>query len=269
MERVPLYHEQAEFYDRIYAEKDYAGEAARLTRRIRRWAPSARTLLDVACGTGRHLEAFRREFDVAGIDASGPMLAVARRRLGRGPVLRRGDMRAFDLQRQFDAIVCLFSAIGYLRSPRDRTRTFANFYRHLVPGGVALVEGWILPSEFLGDSVHLQTVNADDLKIARVSRSRRRKGSSEIEMRYLVAGPKLGFRTWSEIHRNALVPPGEMLEEMRAAGFEASAITTGEYRQRALYVGRRPKATASDLRVRGQTRGRRASQTGEGPARGP
>ncbi|MCI4354671.1 MAG: class I SAM-dependent methyltransferase, partial [Thermoplasmata archaeon] len=81
MEREALYYDLAEYYDRIYASKDYAAEARRLTRLALRLCPGARTLLDVACGTGRHLATFREQFEVQGLDASAPMLRVARRRL--------------------------------------------------------------------------------------------------------------------------------------------------------------------------------------------
>ena len=58
-----MFSESAAWYDRFYGTKDYAGEAQLVSALIRRHQPRARTLLDVACGTGRHLEHLRREFD--------------------------------------------------------------------------------------------------------------------------------------------------------------------------------------------------------------
>ncbi|MCI4355332.1 MAG: class I SAM-dependent methyltransferase [Thermoplasmata archaeon] len=242
MERTALYEDLAEYYDRIYAGKDYAGEARRLTRLARRYAPAARTLLDVACGTGRHLVEFRKNFRVEGVDVSRSMLAVARRRLGRGVPLTPGDMRTFDLHRRFDVVVCLFSAIGYLTTRADRARTFRNLFRHLAPGGVVLVEGWILPSEYRAGTAHLQTYDGPDVKIARVSLATRRGGLSRIEMDYLIGDPVRGIRHRRETHRNALVEPAEMIATMQQAGFRASVLRTGSYRTRGLYIGRRPKA---------------------------
>jgi len=48
-----LFTNTADVYDLVYAWKDYAGEASRLCELIGR--PGG-TLLDVACGTGKHLE---------------------------------------------------------------------------------------------------------------------------------------------------------------------------------------------------------------------
>ena len=85
----------------------------------------ARTLLDVACGTGRHLEYLRSSFETEGVDADDAMLDVARARLRDVP-LSVGDMRDLDLGRRFDVVTCLFSAIGFVYdlevlSPRRHT----------------------------------------------------------------------------------------------------------------------------------------------------
>src|SRR5438067_8492108 len=107
---------EASVYDLVYAApgaKDYAAEAAQIDVIIRKRAPGARTLLDVACGTGLHLRHLRERYAVEGVDASADMLAVAAQTLP-GVPLHVGDMRALDLGRTFDAVTCLFSSVGYL-----------------------------------------------------------------------------------------------------------------------------------------------------------
>lgn len=241
MEAAALYGELAPFYDRIYAFKDYGPEVRELTRLIRRWGPAdARSLLDVGCGTGRHLELFRRSFTVAGVDASPAMLRVARRRLGRSVPLAVGDMRSFRLGREFDVVVCLFSAIGYLLTRADRDRALRTFYTHLRPGGLALVEGWIRPERFQGGGPHLRVYDGPDAKIARLSRTTRRGDRTYLEMEYLLAEPGGRIRHYREHHTNAMIEPGELLGSFRRAGFRARVLTSGRYADRGLYVGRRP-----------------------------
>ena len=236
-----MYHQLAKYYDRIYARKDYAAEARRLSKIARRRITGRRgCLLEVACGTGRHLAAFRRYFEVAGVDGSPEMLAVARRRLGRSVPLIRGDMRTFRLPRRFDVVVCLFSAIGYMTTRGDRDKALANFYRHLAPGGVALVEGWVLPERWRKRNMHLDVYDGSDVKIARVSRSSRRGNLSEIEMQYLIAEPGKPLRHVIERHRQPLVSAPDMLRSFRKAGFRSSAILSGPYTDRGLYIGVRP-----------------------------
>lgn len=241
-----LYRELAPYYDRLYRGKDYAGEARELLARARRLLKHRpRSLLDVACGTGRHLAEFRRAVpDVAGVDLSPAMLRVARRSLGAGLPLTPGDLRTFDLGRTFEVITCLFSAFGYLTTPRDRDRAMARIYAHLVPGGVAMVEGWILPDRWKGRHCTLLTYDGPEVKIARMSESRRSGERSTIEMRYLVGVPNRGMREYSERHENRLLPPGEVLRSFRSAGFEARADLRGRYRDRGLYIGVRPRGMA-------------------------
>jgi ubiquinone/menaquinone biosynthesis C-methylase UbiE len=50
-----VYTRSAPYYDALYAFKDYEGTARRLQQLLGERHPGARTLLDVACGTARHL----------------------------------------------------------------------------------------------------------------------------------------------------------------------------------------------------------------------
>ena len=136
----------AAIYDVVFAAKDYAGEAEHVHRIVQERLPGAASLLDVACGTGRHLEQLRRWYTVEGLDLDPAMLERARERLQNVP-LHEGDMRSFDLGRKFDAVTCLFSSIAQVRTGdglRDAARAMG---RHLRPGGVLVVEPWISPDE--------------------------------------------------------------------------------------------------------------------------
>ena len=107
------------------AGKDYGAEAAAVTEAVLARRPEARTLLDVACGTGEHLSHLRHRFEVEGLELSEHMAAIARTKLGPDVPIHAGDMRSFDLGRTFDAVTCMFSSIGYARDaaaarPGDR-----------------------------------------------------------------------------------------------------------------------------------------------------
>jgi len=106
-----MYEHSATAYDALYAMrgKDYRREAERVVARIRRHRPQARSLLDVACGTGLHLAAFAElGFDVEGVELSEAMI-VACRRQEPDVAIHAGDMRTFRLERRFD-VSCACSA---------------------------------------------------------------------------------------------------------------------------------------------------------------
>ena len=67
-------------YDALYGFKDYGAAVDALRQVLDSEAPGARTLLDVACGTGRHLELLRGSYAVQGLDINPDLLGVARQR---------------------------------------------------------------------------------------------------------------------------------------------------------------------------------------------
>jgi ubiquinone/menaquinone biosynthesis C-methylase UbiE len=54
-----MFDKSAHLYDLAYSFKDYAGESAWVSNAVHTRVPQARTLLDVACGSGKHLEYLR------------------------------------------------------------------------------------------------------------------------------------------------------------------------------------------------------------------
>jgi SAM-dependent methyltransferase len=117
-----MFDRTAHLYDLLYAFKDYEAESVALVELIRSRNPAATSVLDVACGTGRHLELLRASFsDLAGVDLEPGLLDVARTRLS-GVSLTHGDMRTFDLGRYFDAVTCLFSSVGTYVIPTSSRR---------------------------------------------------------------------------------------------------------------------------------------------------
>lgn len=178
----------APWYDLIYAAegKDYAAEADELRRIVVARAPAARTLLDVACGTGGHLVHLRRWFEVAGVDLDPTMLAEARAKLP-DVALDEADMRSFDLGRRFDAVVCLFSAVGYAATTDELDAAIAAMARHLGPGGVLVVDGWVRPDEWRGP-VGTDVVVAKDgsVTVVRAVLARRTGAQTHLEMQHLV-----------------------------------------------------------------------------------
>jgi len=111
---------------------------------IERYSPGATTLLDVACGTGKHLEQLRTWYDVQGLDLDEQLIAIARERLG-GVSLHLADMTSFALDRRFDVVTCLFSSIGYVGTVERLNNAVAAMSAHLNSGGVLIVEPWLSP----------------------------------------------------------------------------------------------------------------------------
>jgi ubiquinone/menaquinone biosynthesis C-methylase UbiE len=225
-----------DLYDALYGFKDYEGEAAQLIALIRERNPDARTLLDVACGTGKHLEQLRGTFEVEGVDIHEGLLAIARERLGDAVPLHVGDMRTLDLGRRFDAVTCLFSAIGHVADADELDAAIAAMARHLEPGGVLVVEPWLEPGVWVEGRLHLLTVDEPDLKIARMTMAGRRGNTSILEFHYLVGKPH-GFETIEETMELELFTTEEQLRAFVRAGLLVEHDPAG-LMERGLLIGR-------------------------------
>jgi SAM-dependent methyltransferase len=182
----------------------------------------ARSLLDVACGTGRHLEIFRDRYDeIAGIDLDPALVEIARSR-NPGVDIRLGDMTDFELGHRFDVVTCLFSSIGYVRTEERLHAAVATMARHLNRGGVLAIEPWFSPEAWQEGRVVLHTVDRPDLKIARTSRSLpAQEGVSRLVFDYLVATPDRA-ETFSEVHDLGLFTEDQYVAAARAAGLESA-----------------------------------------------
>ncbi|TDC41956.1 class I SAM-dependent methyltransferase [Actinomadura sp. KC345] len=230
--------ENAQIYELIHEGrgKDYLAEAEEITRRVRRLKPDAGALLDVACGTGAHLGYFARLFArVEGLELSEAMVAVAARRLAGVPV-HAGDMRAFDLGRTFDVITCMFGALGYAETEAELRETLRCFARHLVPGGVAAVDPWWFPENFLDGHVSGDVAAVDGLTVARVSHSARDGAACRMNVHYVVAGARSGVRHFEEAHRISLFRREQYEAAFAAAGFTVGYVD-GLHSGRGLFVG--------------------------------
>lgn len=128
-------------YQDMLAERDSAEEAEAAARFAGVEPPAE--ILDIPTGFGRHaIPLARLGFHVTGADRSDVQLSEARRIAGEvdWPQWVQADFRdlPFDDDR-FDAVLCLFSSIGYRGEEGDR-EAFREFLRVLRPGAALVVE---------------------------------------------------------------------------------------------------------------------------------
>ena len=223
----------AEIYDAVYSLKDYAAEASAVHKMIRERSPTARTLLDVACGTGKHLERLNGWYEVEGVDLDQRLLAAAGALLP-GVRFHEADMRGFDLGRRFDAITCLFSAIGYALTIESLTSTVAAIARHLEPLGVAIIEPWFTPEAWIVQRPMLLNVDQPDLKIARMNVNSRDGRLAIVDFHYLVGTPE-GVEYFTERHEFGLFTENEYRAALNQAGLSVDYDPDG-LTGRGLYI---------------------------------
>ncbi|UCF20315.1 MAG: class I SAM-dependent methyltransferase [Gemmatimonadota bacterium] len=213
-----MFSASADFYDLFYAAKDYEKEAATVAALIRARHPDAARLLDVACGSGEHGRYFAIEhgFQVEGVDIEPRFVELARAKNPAG-VYHCGDMVDFQLERTYDAVVCLFSSIGYVRELHKLHRAVAAMADHLAERGILVVEPWFEPGTMEHGFVTCATVDAPGAKVCRMTHTALEGRLSRLRFEYLI-GTREGLRREVEIHELGLFSREEMEAAFQTAG---------------------------------------------------
>jgi SAM-dependent methyltransferase len=216
-----MFSKSAKFYDAIYKSmgKDHAVEAEKVHKLIQEHKRSAGiTLLEVACGTGLHASVLQKYYQIEGLDLDPEMLAVASQNYPE-IAFHQADMVDFDLGKGFDAITCLFSSIGYVKTKQRLEQAVQTLTHHLLPGGAIIIEPWFTPDQWQLGRLGALFVDQPDLKISRMSLGGVKGRLSILDFHYMVGTPQ-GIKTFTERHELGLFTQEEYLEAFHKAGLE-------------------------------------------------
>ncbi len=233
-----VFTESAELYDLIYFSfRDYRAETAQIATQLRSLHPACRTLLDVGCGTGEHarLLASLHGFSVDGLDVSPDFLRIARAKHLAGRFFE-ADMSNFQLPGRYDAILCLASSIGYLKTLDRVTQALRCFRKHLEPDGVVIVEPWFTPDRMSTGYHSSRAVEAPGVRVQRLGTTQVDGRVSRLRFEYTIETVD-GIRHATEVHELGLFTVEEMLSAFRAASLSAEHESSG-LTGRGLYVAR-------------------------------
>jgi len=235
---MPIYDPRsAEVYDLLHRNHSYDREVDYVRAVVAREMPQARSLLDIACGTGNHLGLLASHFEVQGLDLSPGMLARAQAKL---PQLRfhEASMADFHLGQRFDVVTCLFRSIAAVSSVEALQASLRCIAAHLNPGGVVVVEPFFTPQTFWDQDLRMSQVEADGLKVVWMYRSERRGSVGVFHNHYLIGRPQ-GIEHVHEAHDLGLFEPGEIVHAFQAAGLSVRYDAQG-IGPLGCYIGRAP-----------------------------
>lgn len=231
------YERSAEIYDLLYGFKDYGAEIEYVRRQVHARRPQARTLLDLACGTGNHIGGLLQHFEVEGLDLSAPMLARARLKFPQLP-LHRASMTGFALGRRYDVVCCLFRSIAFAGTPAGLRATIRAVAGHLLPGGLLLIEPFFTPETFWVGHVVSHEARAEDLIVQWMHVSDRRGDRGYFRNHFLVGRPD-GIEHFTEDQELGLFRPEDYAQAFGAAGMAFEHDPEGPSGL-GLYIGHMP-----------------------------
>lgn len=152
-----IYH-RPDLYDQLTSGDDQADTIARMVAEL---DASVATVLDLGCGTGRHLATLQNRcgWSGVGVDLQQRMIDYAR---ATHPDLdlRVGDMRDLRLGARFDLITCLGNSLAYLHTDRDLVAASATLSEHANPGALLVVSTLTAPPPATASSCRVEAVGA-------------------------------------------------------------------------------------------------------------
>lgn len=185
----------ARYYDLLYRNKDYSGEANHVHELIQTHAPQTASILEFGCGTGIHAALLAEKgYAVHGVDLSETMLEAARNRSHALPPQQaaklqfsQGNIQTVQLHQTFDAVIALFHVVSYQTTNAALTATFETAKQHLKPGGVFLFDCWYGPA-VLSDLpvVRVKRLEDEKIQVTRIAEPAIDFNQNTVEVQYQV-----------------------------------------------------------------------------------
>lgn len=231
-----------EGYEALYTGRSYQHEIALvdalLDRRLGNGgAAKKRRVLEIGCGPGLRLavlEQWRGKYAPEGLDRSRELLALARKRLPDTP-LHEADMRNFSLSTRYDAVLCLFGVIGYMKDRAELTRAFTAMRKHLAPKGVLLLEPWLSPEQVTDGLVRTAVARRPGLEVTRMTATRVEGRKSILSVNYLI-GADGRVQYYEQSRTLSLFTDEDYRTALTKAGFRNVSLEAYGPQGRGLYV---------------------------------
>tara|TARA_B100001093_G_C26806127_1_gene1005557 strand:+ start:849 stop:1634 length:786 start_codon:yes stop_codon:yes gene_type:complete len=169
----------SKYYDLIYDDKDYEEEALYINKLIKTYKKSAAKILDIGCGTGKHLiELSKLGYKGVGFDQSISMIDYANNNLKslssdikNNLDFQVSDIKHFNCNQYFDVITCLFHVINYLHTENEYRSAFKNISLHLEKGSIFIFDFWYGPSVLKnGFETRVKEIENELFKITRIAK---------------------------------------------------------------------------------------------------
>jgi SAM-dependent methyltransferase len=231
------------YYNLLYQDKDYPGEAEYVNGLIRKHHPGAKSILDLGCGTGRHdLLLAEMGYEVIGIDMSTEMLAVANAQLAsrssqpstlnpQPPLIsfHQGDIRSIRLNRTFDVVISLFHVMSYQTRNEDLSAAFATVRAHLKPGGICIFDCWYGPAVLTDRPVvRVKRLEDEEVAVTRIVEPEMHAQENLVDLHYhvIVRSKNNGdVEELKEIHRMRYLFRPELELFLQEAGMSITAFS--------------------------------------------
>ena len=183
--------------------------------------PAGASVLDLACGAGRHSILFAAKgFKVTAVDLSSKLLTLA---IARAKELKlemdffKEDLRKFTNDKQFNLVLNLFTSFGYFDSDEENLKLLSLAYNQLAPGGYFVFD-YLNKVNLERTIVHNSTNHFNDIKIEQNRKIENKRIVKDIVFKY----PDGNTKHFKESVR--LYNPDYLLFKFKELGFTVEKV---------------------------------------------
>lgn len=185
----------ARYYNLLYKDKDYDGEANFVASLTSRHQSGASDILELGCGTGRHASLLaKRGFRVHGVDRSADMLEAAEKRRRELPSdvagrlsFSKASLQDVRLDRKFPVVISLFHVFSYLTTNADQIAAWNTAAAHLEPGGVLIFDCWYGPAVIAcPPAVRVKRMEDEQIRVIRLAEPDHQPNENIVDVHYHV-----------------------------------------------------------------------------------
>lgn len=190
----------SKYYDLLYADRDYSGEALYIQDLIRKHGPDSSSILEFGSGTGKHGRLLGEcGYSVTGVESSKEMVSIAKPTNNFKCI--QGDMTKVDLNQEFDCVLSLFHVVSYLTQNSQISAFFKNANKHLKSSGILIFDVWYSPCVNLNlPEVRVKRVKDSDVEIIRVAEPDIFPELNMVDVKYSIFSKGTNEPSWVEIN---------------------------------------------------------------------
>jgi SAM-dependent methyltransferase len=227
-----VFDQYARYYDLLYKDKDYTGEARFVSDQLKAHVGQGCDLLELGCGTGRHaIEFSKLRYNVTGVDMSPAMVQQANARaanfsseISSRPIFQTGDVRSVRVNARFGAVISLFHVMSYQITNSDIRAAVNTAAAHLTPEGLFLFDFWHGPAVLVDPpTIRVKRLEDDECRITRLAEPAVDHALNRVTVNYeiLVESKKTNITSrFCEQHHLRYFSLIELENVLEVAGFE-------------------------------------------------
>lgn len=216
------YREFSYLYDSLMDDFDYEMWGTYIKEIFDKKGVEVKHILEMAIGTGNLTkELLKLGYFVDGFDISQDMLAIAANKIknNKGSRLFNMDMRSFNMDKSYDAIVAACDSINYILEMAELEKTFKNVFDHLNPGGIFVFD---VNSDFklrkvLGNNIFLE--DREEVFYTWENQLDEETGIVEFILTFFVTEDGVNYKRFDELHRERAYNANDIKSLLAKTGF--------------------------------------------------